>query len=106
MRHLITTSIVACAVLVAFTGCEERQNMRVTPNRDDHAYVPPDHRSNIGTKVMAIEGEEIYYNWKAGDTLTNVAKSYNMTVEELIRRNKLKNGETPKAGDQIIVKKK
>jgi hypothetical protein len=106
MRHLIATFVVASVVLVAFTGCEERSNMRVAPNRDGHAWFDPANKPNMGVGPVANPGEEIYHNWRAQDTLSGVAKTYNMSVEELIKRNQLKNGQVPKAGDQVIVKKK
>lgn len=105
MRHLILTATVASAVLVAFTGCDERTNMRVAPNRDGHAYYDPAHKPQLGVGPVAAEGE-VWYTVTPKDTLYTIAKTHDMTVEELIKRNEIKPDHKLHPGDQIIVKKK
>ncbi len=104
MRHLLAPLAIASVVLVGFSGCEKRDNMNVVPNRDDHAYAPIQHRSNVGVGPVASNGE-MYYTIKPGDTLYNIAKVHNMPMDDLIRRNQIKPGTKLKPGEQIIVPK-
>jgi LysM repeat protein len=108
MRKLITSLSVA-SVLV-FAGCgEERQSMKVTQDKQGHAYVLEGSGgggSKLGNIRVADAGE-IYYTTGPKDTLTLVAKKFNTTVEWLVKRNdladkeKLKNGIPP--GTNLIV---
>lgn len=107
MRNLTTTLFIASVILVTFSGCgDERDNMRVAPNRDGHAYFDPAHKPNIGIGPVANPEDETYHTVKPGDTLSSISKKYNMSVESLIKRNQFKPEHKLNAGDQIIVNKK
>jgi LysM repeat protein len=96
MRKILLSFSVA-SVLV-FAGCDERQSMKVTQDKQGHAYVPEGASQGVKNNVaVAGEGEE-YITTGPKDTLTSVAKKHNTTISWLIKRNDLKDAEKFKDG--------
>ena len=97
MRKLLTSLSVA-SVLV-FAGCgEERQSMKVTQDKQGHAYVAEGSATGIKNNGRVAGEGEIYYTTGPKDTLTSVAKKFNTTVKWLIARNDIKDLEKMKNG--------
>lgn len=96
MRKILLSMSVA-SVLV-FVGCDERQSMKVTQDKQGHAYVPEGAQPG-GLKNTPIAGEgEIYYTTGPKDSLTSVSKKFNTTLSWLIKRNELKDPEKYRDG--------
>ena len=97
MRKILLSMSVA-SVLV-FIGCEERQSMKVTQDKQGHAYIPEGAGPGGGLTNVRVAGEgEIYYTTGPKDTLTSVGKKFNTTLSWLIKRNDLKDAEKYKDG--------
>ncbi len=96
MRKILISMSVA-SVLV-FVGCDERESMKVTQDKQGHAYVA-DGTGGSGLKntPVASVGEQ-YITTGPKDTLTSVAKKYNTTLAWLIKRNRLQDAEKYKDG--------
>lgn len=77
--------------------------MRAVPNRDGHAYSDSDRKAGLSNRPITGDGE-IWYTCVSGDTIVGVAKKFNMTADELIIRNELKNAPVLKPGQQLVVK--
>ena len=96
--------IPACILAsLAVTGCSDyRDTMMVAPDRQGHAATDPERPTPQGgtTKLVAGPGE-MYITLGAQDTLTSVAKAYGVTLDWLIKRNRLT--DPPKPGDNLIV---
>ena len=82
-----------------------RESMSVVPNRDGHAARNADTGAPaaIGNAVVANPKTEMYITLGAQDTLSSVAKAYGVTLEWLIKRNRLTKPTQP--GDNLIVPK-
>lgn len=97
----ISAFILAAIVLA---GCGDyRDSMMVVPDRQGHAASDPNSTVPQGkgsTKPIAAKGE-MYITLGAQDTLSSVAKAYGVTLDWLIKRNRLET--TPVAGDNLIV---
>ena len=100
MRNLLASLSVASILFLVGCG-EERQSMRVVPDRNGHAAVDATGKSGQGMALVA-DKDEIYITTGAKDSLTSLAKKYGTTVEWLIKRNDLKNG-LPAPGSNLIV---
>lgn len=97
MRKILLS--VSVASVLVFVGCEERQSMKVTQDRQGHAHVAEGSGSGPGLGNIRVAGkDEIYYTTGPKDTLTSVAKKFNTTLSWLIKRNDLKDTETYKDG--------
>jgi LysM repeat protein len=102
MRNILF--MISISSLLLLVGCvEERQSMKVTQNKQGHAFIPEGAGSGsaLPNKLVAAEGE-IWITTSGKDTLTSIAKQYNTTIEWLIKRNDLKNG-LPVPGTNMIV---
>lgn len=85
------------------TGCGEyRETMMVVPDRQGHAAHDPNSTTptDIGTTTVAGKNE-MYITLGAQDTLSSVAKAYGVTLEWLIKRNRITTA--PQAGDNLVV---
>ena len=95
MRNILTSLSVASVLI--FAGCEERESMKVTQDRQGHAYVAEGSSSGLPNARVAGPGEQ-YITTGPKDTLTSVAKKYNTTLGWLIKRNDLKDTDKYKDG--------
>ncbi|MBA3707398.1 MAG: LysM peptidoglycan-binding domain-containing protein [Planctomycetes bacterium] len=100
MRYIFACISVAALFIVA--GCDRRQNIAVVPDRQGHAAyadggVPP-----IGNHPQAGVGE-MYHTLMPGETLSQVAKKYNVDLGWLIKRNDIQNPNDVKPNMQLIV---
>lgn len=103
MKTLLVCASAACFTLAS---CSEfRDTMMVVPDRQGHAAtngIAAAPTEGKGTNVVvAIPGKEMYITLGAQDTLSSVAKAYNVTLEWLIKRNRLTKPAKP--GDNLIV---
>lgn len=97
MRKILLS--VSVASVLVFVGCEERQSMKVTQNKQGHAYVAEGSGGGGDLPNIRVAGEgEIYYTTGPKDTLTSVAKKFNTTLSWLIKRNDLKDTDKFKDG--------
>lgn len=97
MKTLLACATVAC---LALTGCGEyRDSMTAVPDRQGHAAGSAPARQ-ISNGPVAGKGE-MYITLGAQDSLSSVSKAYNVTLEWLIKRNRLT--ASPKPGDNLIV---
>lgn len=105
MKTFLACATVAC---LALSGCGEvRDTMMVVPDRQGHSASDPTNPAQTGGlsgRPQAVPGKEMYITLGAQDSLSSVAKAYNVTLEWLIKRNRLTT--SPKAGDNIIVPNK
>lgn len=98
MRNILIPLSVASVLFLA--GCDERQSMKVTQDKQGHAYVPDGAGaggSDLPNVRVASQGEQ-YITTGPKDTLTSVAKKYNTTIAWIIKRNDLKDAEKYKDG--------
>lgn len=95
MRNILTSLSVAS--ILVLVGCDERESMKVTQDRQGHAYVVEGTSSGLSLTPVAGPGEQ-YITTGPKDTLTSVAKKYNTTLAWLIKRNRLDNAEKYKDG--------
>lgn len=104
MRYLLACCAVVSAVFV--TGCMERENMRVVPNRENRAG--GDASSKVGDAGFGpvANPNESYYTMEANDTLFTVGKKFNVTPKWLIHRNEITDETKLKAGKNLIVPRK
>ncbi len=99
MRNLL-----ACLILVpalAVVGCgDKRENMGVALDRSGHAA--GENQGDGGQRQATIAGKnEAWHTMGPDESLTSVAKQYNVELGWLIKRNRIE--KTPTAGTQIIV---
>lgn len=95
------------AVLVPLTlilaGCDnDRQSYSVVPDRQGHATSPDGTPQNVRGGPVAGPGE-MYYTMEGNDTLTSVARKFNVDLGWLIKRNDIQHESQAKAGTQLIV---
>lgn len=103
MRILLACAAVLSVGLLAGCG-DTRESVMVVPDRDGHAASPTDAQPATGGSTKQVAGpNEMWITLGNGDTLTSVSKAYGVTVEWLIKRNKLSG--MPKPGDNLIVPK-
>ncbi len=101
MRNFL--ALASFVTVLVLSGCDEyRQTMMVTPDRQGHAASADgtQPKSGLSNSLSASKGE-MYITLGAQDTLSSVAKAYGVTLEWLIKRNRLT--APVKAGDNIIV---
>lgn len=96
MRKILLSMSVAS--ILVFVGCDERKSMKVTQDKQGHAYVPEGAQSGVANQIPVATDGEIYYTTGPKDTLTSVAKKFNTTLSWLIKRNDLKDTEKYKDG--------
>ncbi len=96
MRKIILS--VSVASVLFFIGCDERQSMKVTQDKQGHAYMPEGASPGVKNNIPVAGEGEIYYTTGPKDTLTLVAKKFNTTLSWLIKRNDLKDAEKFKDG--------
>lgn len=106
MKTLLACGSIAC---LALAGCGDyRDTMMVVPDRQGHSAFdptkPPQTGGQMSTRPQAMPGKEMYITLGAQDSLSSVAKAYNVTLEWLIKRNRLTTA--PKPGDNLIVPNK
>ena len=102
MRNLLVS--LSAASIFLLVGClEERHSMRAVPDRNGHAATDPTGKAGLGNKPTADENE-IWITTTPKDSLTSLAKKHGTTVEQLIKRNDLKDG-LPAPGSNLIVPK-
>ncbi len=99
MRNLL-----ACLILVpvlAVVGCgDKRENMGITLDRGGHAA--GENQGDGGGRIAATANKnEAYHTMGPEDTLSSIAKQYNVELSWLIKRNGFE--KTPTAGTQVIV---
>ncbi len=102
MRYLLVPTILAA---LCITACDnDRQTYSVVPDRQGHATSPEGAKQgqNISNKPVAGEGE-MYYTMEANDSLSGVAKKFNVSLDWLIRRNDIRHDNQVKPGEQLIV---
>jgi len=99
-------AVVAVSLLLA-TGCEDRQNLRVVPDRHGHA-AGTTNQSVAATNDLVAAQNETWYAMQKGETLYGVAKKFNIKVGDLISRNKIDESKQNKVGDgyNLIVPRK
>ena len=104
MRYLLVCCAVISAVLA--TGCTERQNMNVVPNRELRAG--GDQSSKVGDNAFRpiATPNEAYYTMEAKDDVYTVAKKFNVTTKWLIKRNEIHDETMLKPGTNLIVPRK
>jgi len=105
MRNLIAG--LALVSLIALAGCGDyRESMMTVPDRGGHAAINQDNPAPKGAnRNKPIPGDnEMWITLGAQDSLSSVAKAYGVTIENLIKRNRLT--EPVKPGDNLIVPKK
>ena len=104
MRYLL----VCCAVVTAVfaTGCTDRQNMSVVPNREGRAG--GNNSSKAGDQAFRpiATPNEAYYTMEANDDVYTVAKKFNVTTKWLIKRNEINDDTMLKPGTNLIVPRK
>jgi len=84
MRYLLACTAMT---LLALSGCDnDRQNMTVVPDRQGHAYGANDQAQPTSTGPVA-RADEKWYTMEPNDTLTSVAKKFDVSLEWLIKRN-------------------
>ena len=57
--------------------------------------------ANKELRILPVDG--IIYRFKSGDSIKSVAEKYQASLERLISYNKLKDGEEPKEGVEIVI---
>jgi hypothetical protein len=87
MRNL--TALAFAAAILVLAGCEERTNMRELPDRGGHAYRSGGAERPLAAGALIPYETETFHVVAAGDNLKTVAQRYGVTVEWLIRRNRL-----------------
>ena len=83
-----------------------RESMSVAPDRKGHAASSSETGSaptSGGSNQPVANKNEMYITLGAQDTLSSVAKAYGVTLEWLIKRNRLT--KPVQAGDNLIVPK-
>lgn len=96
MRKILLS--VSVASVLVFIGCDERQSMKVTQDKQGHAYIPEGASQGVKNNVPVAGEGEIYYTTGPKDTLSSVAKKFNTTLSWLIKRNDLKDSDKFKDG--------
>jgi len=97
-----TLPALALAIL-ALTGCGEyRETMMVVPDRQGHAARDPNTGAPEGGAMTRVANKnEMYITLGAQDSLSSVAKAYGVTLEWLIKRNRITTA--PQAGENLVV---
>jgi len=102
-----TLSALALIVLgLALSGCGDyRESMMAVPDRQGHAARDPNTPAGTGLATSAVAGKnEMYITMGAQDSLSSIAKAYGVTLDWLIRRNRLQ--VAPSAGTNLVVPKR
>lgn len=99
MRYLLASVVL---LSVAMTACDRRQNIAVVPDRQNHAYGAGGVQQPISQRPTASEGE-MYHTLQANESISSVARKYNVDLGWLIRRNDIQDSASVKVGDQLIV---
>jgi LysM repeat protein len=102
MRQTIAALSVLSLLLVA--GCQDRDTVRVVPDRQGHALMTtPDTVAATANTRVPREGEAMH-TVVAGDTLSSVGKKFNVDIKWLIERNDIIDSKKPlRVGQQLIV---
>ncbi len=102
MRYLLAPTILAA---LCMTGCDnDRQTYSVVPDRQGHATAPDNATQGRGIGNQPVAGAgEMYYTLEANDTLSSVARKFNVSLDYLIRRNDIRRAGQVKPGTQLIV---
>jgi LysM repeat protein len=101
MRYIL--ACISVAALFTVTACgDRRQNMAIVPDRQGHAYGADGQVQNTSTAPVANVGEG-YHTLVAGETLSQVAKKYNVDLGWLIKRNDIQKPSDVTAGKNLIV---
>ena len=105
MRNLLACIAIISLGALAGCGSDMRESMSVVPDRKGHAASNPDGGSapSASNTVVANPKTEMYITLGAQDSLSSVAKAYGVTLEWLIKRNRLTKPTKP--GDNLIVPK-
>lgn len=105
MRNLTACIAIISLAVLAGCGSDMRESMSVVPDRKGHAASDPANGGNgqASNAVVANPKTEMYITLGAQDTLSSVAKAYGVTLEWLIKRNRLTKAVQP--GDNLIVPK-
>lgn len=105
MRTYLAAAVAASLLLA--TGCEDRQNLRVVPDRQGHA-AGTTNQSVAPTNDLVAAKNETWYTMLKGETLYGVAKKFNIKVGDLIARNKIDEAKQNKVGEgyNLIVPRK
>jgi LysM repeat protein len=100
MRNTLVQLGVLSALILA--GCEERDTIRVVPDRQGHSRATMDSAPATANTRVPGSGEQVH-TVKAGDTLAGIAKTYAVELAWLIKRNDLSPNKPLQAGQQLIV---
>jgi LysM repeat protein len=101
MRITLAASSLA---FLALAGCGDyRDSMMVAPPRGGHAAYDPNVAPppTAGSTTSVASQSEMYITMGAQDSLSSIAKAYGVTLDWLIKRNRLT--DTPKPGANLIV---
>ncbi len=100
MRYILACIFVASLFVV--TACDRRQNMTIVPDRQGHAYGAEGVQQPTYSGPVAGPGEA-YHTLAAGETLSQVAKKYNVDLGWLIKRNDIQKPSDVTSGKNLIV---
>jgi len=90
--------LIGLAWCAALTGCLQHREVEQLPDRNGHAGP---HRKAPRPLAAGSFREEMFITVLEGDTLALIAATYGITVEHLIRRNRILR--SIKVGDNLIV---
>ena len=107
VRSALASTTLTALVLASLcsTGCEDRRNMRTTPDRGGHAYRVDGTREPLSNGPAVPNDNEQVYTVKATDTMKSVCKQFGVDEAWLIKRNALTKEEPFKTGMNLIVPK-
>jgi hypothetical protein len=101
MRNILASLPLAALLVVA--GCDQRrENMTIVPDRQGHAASADGQPQPTHGGPVATTGE-MYHTLAPGETLSQVARKYNVDLGWLIKRNDIQDEKKVKAGMQLIV---
>lgn len=104
MRTLPALALAILALSgLGLTGCGDyRETMMVVPDRQGHAARDPNSTAPTSIGNTSVAGtNEMYITLGAQDSLSSVARAYGVTLEWLIKRNRLE--KAPQPGDNLVV---
>jgi LysM repeat protein len=105
MRQTIAALGVLSLLLVA--GCQDRDTVRVVPDRQGHALIATQDTVAATANTRVPRDGEYMHTVVAGDTLSLIGKKYNVDIKWLITRNDIVDDKKPlKVGQQLIVPKR